>query len=156
VPLHAVLAVEPDLHPTPQHLGTGVTVFTGLPPGLLTFRCEIGDRRFELEHDTAVADAVLRVPRVARAVVVPLPEWPEPTAFLLEVKVTPLDRAGEVVRIGVSEGAPEVAQCLLPGRYRFVLEDVVHHRFRPTARTPLGPVAEVDLPAGETTRIELR
>jgi hypothetical protein len=155
-----IAGFDPDLGPPPQYFGRGRAVFSDLPPGIVTFYCEFGGRRFELRHDTGKTEALLRVPRPARVVVVPPAGYPDPTEGRLGASAWRVDAAGEPIPVDIRRDRQEVELLFLPGRYRFVLECVRDRGNRgqeqTSERTPLGPSAEVDLVAGELTRVELR
>jgi len=140
--------------PPPQELAAGDYQFADLPPGTVTFHCQLGGQRFELQHDTGNPDAVLRVPTPARAVIVAPVGWPEPEkGFYLVAMATRLDAVGEPfeLRLGEDDKHP---QLLLPGRYRIALVAQRWQDDKPERR-PLGPAAEVELRASETARVLL-
>ena len=137
-----------------QELAAGDYQFADLPPGTVTFHCQLGGQRFDLAHDTSNPNAVLRVPTPARAVIVAPVGWPEPEkGFYLVAMATRLDAAGEPfeLQLVADDKAP---QLLLPGRYRIALVAQRWQDDKPDRR-PLGPAAEVELRAGETARVLL-
>lgn len=153
VPIHYIADGEPAALPGIEMLRhvVGEGQFADLPAGAVTFWCEVGGRRFEMRHDTAVVDAVLRVPTPARVVVAPALGWPPPppgSALVVLVR-----RVGEAeVATVLPAGDPTATHLLLPGRYRLELAE----QSAAGAATPLGPAADVDLRAGVTTDVALR
>jgi hypothetical protein len=121
---------------------------------VVTFFCTLGDQRFAVQHDTSHREALLRVPRPARVVVVAPPDWSIPDARV-DVTATPLgDRGGRrgPTHLSVRQPGETPEVLFLPGRYRFQLEKIDH---KSGERSVLAPSAELEVPAGELTRVRL-
>jgi RNA polymerase sigma-70 factor (ECF subfamily) len=142
--------VREFLHP--QAHGAGDLVFQDLPTGTVTFATDIGGTRFELRHDTAVPEAVLRVPTPARVAIALPPGNAAPANGSLVVQVTRLDAAMPARDLDPDVRDPAM---LLPGRYRF---ELVARTFDDghAVHTPLGLRAEAELRAGATTTVTLQ
>jgi hypothetical protein len=138
-------------------LGPGCRRFRNLPAGPATFSCTIGGTTFDLRHDTAQPDAVLRVPVPAKLSLAAANGWP-PTGerSWLVARVQWLDAAAtEPLELSVSD-EPEIT-LVLPGRYRIDLVERTQSTppGQPTERA-LGLATEVTLVAGEHVRAVLR
>lgn len=124
-------------------LGPGKVRYDDLPSGFATFACTLGGQRFEVRHDTANPDAILRVPNLGRIVVVPPSNASNPSddEYFLYGKAIRTDLTGaEEFRVWLSEWVP-------PGRYRVVLA---------LRGETLGPAVEVVVKSGEVVRVPLQ
>ncbi|HLQ37071.1 MAG TPA: hypothetical protein VK348_04680, partial [Planctomycetota bacterium] len=138
-----------------QELAPGEFTFADLPLGNVTFRCELGSHPFEVVHDTANERAVLRVPRPARVLVLPPEGVANSAASSFDAAVTRLDAAEEPMELALSTGNGAPPHLLLPGRYRFALVRW-ERRGGGIEHFEVGAAAEVELPAGVVTRVQLR
>lgn len=139
-----------------QRTADGEYVCSDLPPGEVTFACTIGGQRFELRHDTAVPRAELRVPRPARVQIAAPEGWPQPAPGRLVVVATRTDAAAEPLTVELDKTGAD-APLLLPGRYRMALALVTWRSdLKRSEQVEQGPSAEVELRAGESTRVLLR
>lgn len=140
-----------------EDLGDGVFRLGGLPQGSVELGCRIGAEQFVFRHDTAVAEATLRVPRPGWLRLAAEPAWPvlsRPAGGLLAV-VTCTDSDRQPVRIH-NPAMAEACQ-LLPGTWRVELFEWYPGNERgAVAEQPLGLRADVAVRAGETTTAILR
>jgi hypothetical protein len=126
----------------------GRHLLQNLPAGRVTIFAEVAGRRFALEHDTAVAEASLRVPRlgVVRVRVARL-------GAERRLRLIPRDASGAAQEVEVDppdvEGdQPVEFPAVLPGRYRVAL-------LPPDGDVP-EVSAELRVVAGETVEANLR
>ena len=140
-----------------EMLRAGVWRFSDLVPGRETFGCTIGGNEFSIEHDTAVPEAILRVPTPARLHLVCANDWPalaDVDSGMFAV-ASCLEGGHRSFRMdGVERGSPWL---MLPGRWHLELfEWSQPDRSLPAVERSLGLTAEVTLRAGEEVTATLR
>jgi len=156
VAIHARLDEAARLHDAHEDLGPGARRWRRLPPQPQTFHATLGGVDFAVLHDPRQPEAVLRVPKPGRLVVVAANGWPElPERTNLVARIDRLDANAPTFELWSPE--PHEESLLVPGRYRIAVVAVDSAAPEGAVRErALGLSTEVDVAAGSLTRAEVR